>query len=132
MKSSKPILQFGKESVDKYKELNLKVFEDQLSNKELFFLAVGFGVYFAQRVEKFEKSSTGPRTELNDDDLYLLSAVALAEQASASELPADDIRNETAIQYAEGGIRLIFDFISDKAPAHARAAFLNEFNKTLS
>lgn len=132
MKSAKPMLQFGKESVDKYKELNSKVFNDELSNKELFFLALGFGVFFAQRVEKFDKSSTGPRTELTDDDLYLLSAVALAEQDAASELPADDIRNEKAIQYAEGGIRLIFDLISDKAPAHARAAFLNEFNQTLS
>lgn len=132
MKSAKPTLSFGKESVEKYKELNLKVFENELSNKELFFLALGFGVYFAQRVEKFERASTGPRTELTDDDLYLLSAVALAEQDSASELPADVVRNETAIQYAEGGIRLIFDLISDKAPAHARAAFLNEFNQTLS
>ena len=131
MKAARPTLAFGKESVEKYKEVNRKLFNEQLSNKELFFMAVGFGVQFAARVKKFERSSTGARTELTDDDLYLLQAVAFDESENDAELPDDQLRNEIAIQYAEGGIRIIHDLVSDKTEEHARTAFLREFQKTL-
>ena len=86
MKAARPTLAFGKESVEKYREVNRKLFNEQLSNKELFFMAVGFGVQFAARVKKFERSSTGARTELTDDDLYLLQAVAFDESENAIDI----------------------------------------------
>lgn len=131
MKAARPTLAFGKDSVEKYKEVNRKLFNEQLSNKELFFIAVGFGVQFASRVKKFERSATGPRTELTDDDLYLLQAVAFDETEDGETLPDEQTRNEIAIQYAEGGIRIIHELVSDKTEEHARTAFLREFQKTL-
>jgi len=131
MKASRPTLALGQESLEKYKEVNRKLFKDQLTNKDLFFLAVGFGVHFNARVEKFEKSNTGPRTELTDDDLYLLLAVAFDEADEDEMLPDEQKRNEVAVQYAEGGIRLIYDLVTDKTEEHARTAFLREFQKTL-
>lgn len=131
MKAARPTLAFGKESVEKYKEVNRKLFDEQLSNKDLFFIAVGFGVHFAQRIQKFERASTGPRTELTDEDLYLLQAVAFEESDQEEELPDEQNRNEIAVQYAEGGIRIIHDLVKDKTAEHARTAFLRDFQKTL-
>lgn len=131
MKAARPTLAFGKESVEKYKEVNRKLFDEQLSNKDLFFIAVGFGVHFAQRIQKFERASTGPRTELTDEDLYLLQAVAFEESDQEEELPDEQNRNEIAVQYAEGGIRIIHDLVKDKTAEHARTAFLRDFQNTL-
>lgn len=131
MKGGRPTLAFGKESLEKYKEVNRKLFKDQLSNKELLFIAVGFGVHFAARIQKFERASTGARTELTDDDLYLLQAIAFDESDHHEFLPDEQTRNEIAVQYAEGGIRIIHDLVSDKTEEHARTAFLREFQKTL-
>jgi hypothetical protein len=131
MKAARPTLAFGKESLEKYKEVNRKLFDEQLSNKDLFFIAVGFGVHFAQRIQKFERASTGPRTELTDEDLYLLQAVAFEESDQEEELPDEQNRNEIAVQFAEGGIRIIHDLVKDKTAEHARAAFLRDFQKTL-
>lgn len=131
MNSARPTLSFGKESVEKYKEVNRKLFDGQLTNRDLFFIALAFGVHFSQRVQNFERASTGPRTELTDDDLNLLLAIAFEESESKTELPDEQTRNEVAIQFAEGGIRLIHEIVSDKTSEHARAAFLREFQKAL-
>ena len=131
MSSAKPLLNFGKESTKRYQEVNDKVFGNQLSNKELFMIALAIGVHHASKITKFDKAPTGPRTELTDSDLHLLDSVALMDSGKQDELPAPETRNETAIQYAEGGIRILHDLVVDKTPEYARSAFINEFRKSI-
>lgn len=131
MTTGRPTLAFGKESVEKYREVNKKLFKDQLTNKDLFLIATAFGFHFASRAQKFERAATGARTELTDGDLYLLQALAFEESGQAESLPHDQERNEVAMQFAEGGIQLIYDLVKDKTEEHARTAFLREFQKTL-
>ncbi len=131
MSSAKPLLNFGKDSVKRYQELNDKVFGGQLTNKELFLIAMAFGVFHRQKVQKFEKAPTGPRTELTDADLSLLDAVALYDADDKSTLPTPEMRNETAIQYAEAGIRVLHELVVDKTPEYARSAFVGEFQTNL-
>ena len=131
MSSAKPLLNFGRESVKRYQDLNEKLFGGQLSNKELFLVALAFGVHYRKKITKFDKAPTGPRTDLTDSDLHLFESVALLDIGDQQDLPSAEIRNETAIQYAEGGIRLLHDLIVDKTAEYARSAFINEYRKSI-
>ena len=131
MSTAKPLLNFGKESTKRYQDVNEKLFSGQLSNKELFMVALAFGVHHANKITKFDKAPTGPRTELTDSDLHLLDAVALFDLGKTEALPASDVRNETAVQYAEGGIRILHELVSEKTTEYARSAFISEFRKSI-
>lgn len=127
MSLPKPLLNFGKASVEKYKEVNEKLFDGQLSNKELFTLAAGFGVFYAQKRTEFQKDSTGPRTELTDEDLYLFLAVALSESLEGETLPSSEQRDAVIIQFAEGGIEYLYELVNDKTKDHAKTLLMKEF-----
>lgn len=131
MSLQKPLLNFGKDSVEKYREVNDKLFEGQLSNKELFTLAAGLGVYLAQKRTEFSKDPTGPRTELTDEDLYLFLSVALAERNQLDELPTQAERDQLIIQFAEGGIQFLHDLVHEKTKDHAKTSLMKEFGGML-
>lgn len=104
--AARTFLQFGKDSVDTYKQLGENL--GGLSNKELFLIAMAWGFRNGIRAEKVVKSGTGVRLEyLTDSDQAIIAAVQLSTSGNADALLDIDARYDMAEEFAEGGIRLL-------------------------
>jgi len=123
MASDGSMLRFGEESLGIYDELNGEVFDGKLSNKTLFFLALGFGVKNDLRVIQFRRSNTGPRTELTEDDFALITAMQHQVEGENANLTDVAQRNTFAEEFAEGGIRQIAVWL-DSVKGDAKVEFL--------
>lgn len=119
-----PLLAFGVDSVSKYSHLNDVVFGGSLTNKGLFLVAMTYGFKSGRLVEDFKKSPTGPRTELEDQDFALMSAIHLSHTGDPNSISDTKARNELAQQYAEGGIRLIYDWLMEENRRDPRGDFI--------
>lgn len=119
-----PLLAFGIDSIPKYAYLNEVVFEGALTNKGLFLIALTMGFRTEKLVSDFKKSQTGPRTELEDQDFALMSAIQLAHTGDPKSLHDTKARNELAQQYAEGGIRHIYEWLLDDNRRDPRGDFI--------
>lgn len=119
-----PLLAFGVDSIPKYEYLNTSVFGGSLTNKGLFLIALSYGFKNKKIVTDFKKSQTGPRTELEDQDFALMSAIQLAHTSDPSSLGDTKARNELAQQYAEGGIREIYEWLLDQNRRDPKGDFI--------
>ena len=120
-----PLLAFGVESIPKYAYLNEVVFGGSLTNKGLFLIALTYGFKAKKIVTDFKKSQTGPRTELEDQDFALMSAIQLAHTSDPNSLKDTKARNELAQQYAEGGIGEIYDWLMDPNRRDPKGDFIS-------
>lgn len=119
-----PLLAFGVESIPKYSYLNDVVFRGTLTNKGLFLIALTYGFKTRNLVQDFKKSQTGPRTELEPQDFALMSAIQLAHTKDPMALHDTKSRNELAQQFAEGGIRKLYDWLMEPDRRDPRGDFI--------
>lgn len=124
MANEYPQLRFGAESEAKYQYINDEIFGGVLNARDLFLLAMSYGYSHGARVTEFKKGTKGPRTELTSADFALMSAMQIQITGKADSVLDTNARNEMAIQYAEGGIRLLFDLLSSARMADKRREFL--------
>jgi len=119
-----PLLAFGVESIPKYAYLNESVFGGSLTNKGLFLIALAYGFKNKLRITDYKKSTTGPRTELEDQDFALMSAIQLAHTSDPNSLKDIKGRNELAQQIAEGGIRSLYEWLMEQNRRDPRGDFI--------
>ena len=119
-----PLLAFGVESIPKYAYLNESVFGGSLTNKGLFLIALAYGFKNKLRITDYKKSTTGPRTELEDQDFALMSAIQLAHTSDPNSLKDIKGRNELAQQFAEGGIRSLYEWLMEQNRRDPRGDFI--------
>lgn len=119
-----PLLAFGVDSIQKYNYLNDSVFGGSLTNKGLFLIALTYGFKNNLLVADYKKSTTGPRTELEEQDFALMSAIQLAHTSDPNSLKDIKGRNELAQQFAEGGIRALYEWLMDQNRRDPKGDFI--------
>ncbi|MFM1926606.1 MAG: hypothetical protein RLZ06_182 [Actinomycetota bacterium] len=106
-------LRFGKETEAIYSTLNDRAFSGKLSNIQLFMLACSFGFGSGRRVTDFQRANNGPRTTIRDEHLAFLSCLLVSVTGNADSLMESSERDKLAEEFAEGGIRLLQEKLSD-------------------
>jgi len=119
-----PLLAFGVESIAKYDYLNESVFGGSLTNKGLFLIALAYGFKNKLLITDYKKSTTGPRTELEEQDFALMSAIQLAHTSDPNSLKDIKGRNELAQQFAEGGICALYEWLMDQNRRDPKGDFI--------
>jgi len=115
MTSRKTIVEFDAQSVELFNALKrlLKGSNPRdVTNKEAFLVALGYGFHHASKVAEVKRSGTGVRTEYwNDRDQLLMAAIQLFDSGKVESLEDLDQRYEVAERYAQGGILLLKDLL---------------------
>ncbi len=113
--SKKTILEFDKNSKEAYEILGKKFagIGKPPTNLDLFIFAMCYGFSNGNKVDSIQKSGTGARVEyVKPEHELLMSAIQFAETGSTESLLDQEERFEIAERYAEGGIRLLKDAVS--------------------
>lgn len=107
-------LKFGKESESFYAEINKKAFGNPgLDSVNLFMMAMSYGFAKGRRTEEFQRAQNGPRTALKGEHFALMTALQIATDGDSTDIMDLERRDRLAEEYAEGGIRLLFEKMSD-------------------
>jgi hypothetical protein len=106
-------LRFGKETESLYTVLNDRAFAGKLSNIQLFMLACSFGFGAGRRVTEFQRANNGPRTTIREEHLAFLNCVQVSVSGDADVLVDPAERDRLAEEFAEGGIRLLHEKLTD-------------------
>lgn len=125
MASESTFLRFGAETADKYQHLRSTVFEGA-SNSQVFMLAMAYG-YKSGITDPpaFQKSNNGPRTELSEADFARMRLLQLAVTGDPNALADSEARYELAMRFAEAGITLLSDRLSNLSVKQARQEVLS-------
>lgn len=124
IKATRTILEFDKKSVPLFDKLkkSLRGAKGDLSNKEVFMIAVAWGVHFNVRPDSIKKSGTGPRLEyLSESDNALLASAHYSYTKTSESLLDVNEMHTSAELFAEGGIHLLADEMAK--PGHFSEAF---------
>lgn len=119
-KTTRTVLAFDDRQLDYIKQLR-KAFasiageQGELSNKEMFLLAMGVGFYAKSKLSDFKRSNTGPRIEyFGDQDNVLFASLQVAETNDAkSLLEIEDLYNLAEL-YAGGGISILWNHLQNE------------------
>lgn len=96
----------GKEDVDTYKNISNESFFRNKSNKELFMIALAYGIKCDLKIELQEREEYVRREYLKQDDWAILHSIAFQELGLEELTNIGEIFN-IAEQYAHGGIKLL-------------------------
>ena len=119
-KTTRTVLAFDDRQLEYIRQLR-KAFasiageQGELSNKEMFLIAMGVGFYAKTKVPDFKRSNTGPRIEyFNDLDNVLFASLQIAEtDDSKSLLEIEELYN-LAEMYAAGGVSILWDHLQNE------------------
>jgi|688.fasta_scaffold354793_2 hypothetical protein len=112
MAKSDTFLKFGKDTEAMYAEINDRAFAGKLESIHLFMLAVSFGFSSGRRERDFTRASTGPRTNIKEEHLAMLSSIHMAV-SDVSSLTDQAERDRVSEEFAQGGIRLLHEKLLD-------------------
>lgn len=124
MASESAFLRFGVETAEKYQHLRSTVFEGA-SNSQVFMLAMAYA--FDSGITDppaFQKSNTGPRTELGESDFAKMRLLQLAVTGDPNSLADAEARYELCMRFAEAGITLLSERLSSLTTKQARKEVL--------
>ncbi|NLO26848.1 MAG: hypothetical protein GX113_01500 [Actinobacteria bacterium] len=115
--SKRTQLDFGEKSLEYYQHLKRELGGlpgRDLTNRELFLIAMAWGYHNEMRVEEFKHSATGVRLEyLKDEDYAIMAAIQYATTEDTETLLDMEQRLTIAEQYAEGGILLLAQMMDE-------------------
>jgi hypothetical protein len=119
-KTTRTVLAFDDRQVDYIRQLR-KAFasiageQGDLSNKEMFLIAMGVGFYAKNKISDFKRSNTGPRIEyFNDQDNVLFASLQVAETGDAKSLLDVEELYNLAEQYAAGGVSILWNHLQSE------------------
>ena len=112
MRPESTFLKFGRNTEDKYKFLKEVVFADA-SNSQVFMIAMAWGFRNETKVEDFPQSQNGPRTELTEENFALMKVLQAASDGNPDSLTNDNERYTLAMNFAEAGVKLLYDRFRD-------------------
>lgn len=119
-KTTRTLLAFDDGQVDYVRQLR-KAFasvageQSDLSNKDMFLIAMGVGFYAKTKKTDFKRSNTGPRIEyFNEQDNVLFAALQVTETNEAkSLLEIEDLYNLAEL-YAAGGVSILWNHLQNE------------------
>jgi hypothetical protein len=119
-KTGRTILAFDDRQVDYIKQLR-KAFasmtgeQSELSNKEMFLIAMGVGFFAKNKMSDFKRSNTGPRIEyFNAKDNVLFASLQVAETGEAKSLLEIEALYNLAELYAAGGVSILWNYLQSE------------------
>lgn len=135
--SKRTQVDFGDKTLPSYQQLKRELGGlpgKDLSNRELFLIAMTWGYHNNMRVEEFKHSATGVRLEyFKDEDYALMAAIQYAATDDPESLLDLEQRLDIAEQYAEGGMLLLAGKMDSPGDfARAFAAEIKELAASLN
>ena len=112
MAKADTFLKFGKDTETFYADINDRGFGGKLDSIQLFMLAVSFGFSSGRREREFARANTGPRTNIKDEHLAILSSIHLAV-GDVTNLMDQSERDSVAEEFAQGGVKLLHEKLLD-------------------
>lgn len=116
-KTTRTVLAFDDGQVDYIRQLrrafaSIAGEQGELSNKEMFLIAMGVGFYAKNKLSEFKRSNTGPRIEyFNDQDNVLFASLQVAENDEAKSLLEIENLYDLAELYAAGGVSILWSHL---------------------
>lgn len=112
MAKAETFLKFGKDTELFYAEINERGFGGKLDSIQLFMLAASFGFSSGRRERDFTRANNGPRTNIKDEHLAILSSIHVAVGDVANLMDQSE-RDRVAEEYAQGGVKLLHEKLLD-------------------
>ena len=119
-KTARTVLAFDDRQVEYIRQLR-KAFasiageQGELSNKELFLIAMGVGFYAKTKISDYKRSNTGPRIEyFNDQDNVLFASLQVVETDEAKSLLEIEELYNLAELYAAGGVSILWNHLQSE------------------
>lgn len=116
-KTGRTILAFDDRQLDYIKQLR-KVFasmageQADLTNKDMFLIAMGVGFHAKHNLPEFKRSNTGVRIQyFNAEDNVLFAALQIAETDDPKSLLNIEELYNLAELYAGGGVAILWDYL---------------------
>lgn len=115
--SSKTILEFDLNSVDSFNDLKKALKPSSggdPSNRDVFLLAMAYGYKHGAAASEVKRSGTGTRVQyIKPEDQALMAAVQIGHDKSTENIANLERRYELAELYAQGGILLLKESITE-------------------
>ena len=112
LQSSRSVLSVSERNTDAFNRLKQEL--GGLTNKQAFFIAMGWGFRHGVKPQLEKRTGNGVRLEyLKGEDEALLVALQLAETQDPHALTDVEQRLDLAEQYAEGGLLLLAEMFDE-------------------
>lgn len=112
LQSARTVLSVSERNTEVFNRLKQEL--GGLTNKQAFFIAMGWGLRHGVKTELVKRTGNGVRLEyLKSEDEALLAALQLAATQDPYALTDVEQRLDLAEQYAEGGLLLLAEMFDE-------------------